>query len=139
MGKTSELFLDIREKIKEQVNAVIEGEVNPFEVGREISLTKKAIEDAKYQIDEVEKNEFDKYTKQELIEMKIQLSGGGYTWKFDHIPEWTELNKKLKEIEDRAKSAFRMAEKSQTLYDNETGAEIIPANGIGRKQSVIYK
>jgi hypothetical protein len=138
MGKTSEIFLEIREKIQAQVNLAVEGEINPFELGRGISIIKKEIDNAKYQIDEAEKAEFEKYSKQELLEMKISMTGGN-TWKFDHIPEWVELKNKLTEIEEKAKSAYRAYSKGDILVKNDTGEEIIPAKGIAKKQTIVYK
>ena len=138
MGKTSELFIEIREKIQQQVNLVVEGEINSFELGRELSIMKKELDNAKNQIDEFEKSEFEKYSKQELIEMKISMTGGNI-WKFDHIPEWVELKNKLTEIEEKAKSAYRAYSKGDILVKNDTGEEIIPAKGIAKKQTVVYK
>ena len=139
MGKTSKLFIEIRQKIQESANQVIEGEINPFELGRELSYTGNAIKSAKEKISDAEKEEFEKYSKEELKEMKIQKAGGGYTWKFDHIQEWKELENKLKDIEDKAKKAFYASIKNSTFFDNETGSEITPANGKPKKQSVSYK
>ena len=139
MGKTSELFIEIRQKIQESANKVLNGEINPFELGRELSYTKNAIQSAKEKITDEEKLEFEKYSKEELKDMKIQLSGGGNTWKFDHIPEWVELKNKLTEIEEKAKSAYRAYSKGDILVKNDTGEEIIPAKGIAKKQTVVYK
>jgi len=138
MGKTKELFMEMREKINREVDSVLNGETNAFELGRELSYTKNCIEDAKEKIAESERNEFDKYTKEELKFIGVQMAGGGYTYKFDHIPEWVELKDKLKAIEDKAKEAFRNALNNSTLFDNETGAEVTPADGIPRKQSISY-
>ena len=139
MGKTSELFIEIRQKIQESVNQVIEGEINPFELGRELTYTKIVLQKAKDQISDAEKEEFQKYSKEELKEMRIQLAGGGYTWKFDHIQEWKELKDKLTDIEEKAKNAFYASIKNSTFFDNETGSEITPADGKAKKQSVSYK
>ena len=140
MGKTSELFIEIRQQIQESANKVLNGEINPFELGRELSYTKNAIQSAKEKITDEEKLEFEKYSKEELKDMNIQLSGGGYTWKFDHIPEWIEAKNKLKDIEDKAKAAFNLAAKANIeSYNKNTGEEIIPAKGIHKKQSVSYR
>ena len=139
MAQTKRIFEEIRERINEQVNRVIEGELNPLELGRELSYTKNCIEAAKEEISADEKAELEKYTPDELKEMKVQLAGGGYTYKFDHIPEWVEKKSELSAIEEKAKSALKAIEKNSTFFDNETGSEVTPAVANPRKQNVSYK
>lgn len=139
MAYSKKLFEEIRQSIQEAADLVNEGEINAFEVGRELAYTKNCVEQAKEKITEAEKKEFAKYEKSELQAMKIQIAGGGMTWKFDHIPEWVAKKAELTEIEEKAKSAFNAALKNTSSFDNETGAEILPAVGTPKKQSVSYK
>lgn len=138
MGATANLFLEMREKINALVEQVQEGEINPFELGRELSYTKNCIEEAKEKISAQERDEFAKYQPEELKALKIKMSGGGYTYSFKHIPEWTKKNEELKEIEEKAKQAFLLSQKNTTVFDNGDGGEIIPADATPRKQSISY-
>lgn len=139
MGKTKELFMQIREQIDRETDKVLDGEINAFEVGRELSYTKNCIEGNKERIAQAERNEFEKYTKEELLAMKIRMAGGGYTWNFKHIPEWVKKNEELKAIEEAAKQAFKAKIDNKTVFSNDDGGEIIPAEATPRKQSISYQ
>jgi hypothetical protein len=144
--KTIELFDSINCQIKLQIDKVKEGEMNPFELGRHLKLLEKTIKDVyKPILDPYEKSEFDKYPKEQLQEMKISLSAGGYSYDFKHIPEWVEKKKELSAIEEKAKSAFLANESTKIEIDKFTGEVlndfegITPAIGKAKKQSVVYK
>jgi hypothetical protein len=139
MAFSKKLFEEIRQSIQEAADLVNEGEVNAFDVGRELAYTKNCVEQAKEKITDAEKKEFEKYLPYELKAKKIQLAGGGMTWDYKHIPEWVAKKAELTEIEERAKSAFNAALKNTSSFDNETGAEILPAVGTPKKQSVSYR
>jgi len=139
MGATAKLFLEMREQINALTNQVLEDELNPFELGRELSFTKNCIEGAKEKIAVKERDELAKYQPQELKEMKISLAGGGYTYSFKHIPEWVAKKTELEAIEEKAKTAYQLVLKGATVFDNGDGGEIAPAEATARKQSVSYK
>lgn len=139
MGATAKLFLEIREQINALTEQVFEGEINPLELGRELSYTKNCIEGAKEKIAPKERDELAKYQPQELKEMKISLAGGGYTYSYKHIPEWVTKKTELEAIEEKAKTACELAMKGATVFDNGDGGEIIPAEATPRKQSISYK
>ena len=139
MVTIKELFAAIRRQINEKKDECIEGLIKPFELYRELIYTKICIDQAKDELDEIVKNEFAKYAKEELKEMGISMSVGGNTYKYDHIPEWVEQKEKLTIIEDRAKAAFIQSQKNVTVFDNETGCMVVPTNATPRKQSIIIK
>ena len=138
MKKTKEIFEEIRMQIAANINSVQNEEINPFELGRELSILEKYVKSSREEISIFEKNEFNKYSKEELIEMKIKMSGGGYSYDYSHIKEWADKKKELSDIEDKAKTAFKQSLNNSTFFDNDTGEEIIPASGRGRKTSVSY-
>jgi len=144
MGKTKELFEDMRQTLESIKNQVIEGEISAFLSGREIRILESDVKQFKEDTADAEKVEFALYSKKELAEMKIQMSGGGYTYDYKHIPEWVEQKKKLTEIEEKAKVAFKLQVSSTIEVDKETG-EIIneidftPAKATAKKQSVSFK
>ena len=139
MAFSKKLFEEIRQSIQEAADLVNEGEVNAFDVGRELSYTKNCVEQAKEKIADAEKKEFEKYLPDELKAKKIQLAGGGMTWDFKHIKAWVDKKAELTEIEEKAKAAFNAALKNTSSFDNETGEEITPAIGTPKKQSVSYR
>jgi hypothetical protein len=145
MGKTKEIFMEFRQQLEQQVQAVRNGEINPFELGREIRYLRDDIDMARNLISNEEMNEFDKYTPDEIADMHIQKSAGGYVYKFDHIPEWVKKKNELKAIEEKAKTLFRLANDPEFNVNRETGEIIeqendpMTAKGELRKQSIVYK
>jgi len=139
MGQTKELFAEIRQQINTICEQVSEGEINPFEVGRELKYLDNCIKQNKEIIAEEEKEEFEKYTPDELKEMKICRAGGGYSYKYDHIPEWINKKAELIDIEKKALKALQAKISNASMFDEETGEEITPAKQTARKQSITYK
>lgn len=135
----SKTFNDLRRAIQDAADMVTEGEINAFLVGREISYTKNTLEQAKEKISNAEKAEYELYTAAELKLLKVQLAGGGYTYKYDHIPEWVMLNDQIKAVEENAKKAFQAALSNDVIANHETGEVITAAFGNPKKQSVSYR
>lgn len=138
MGATAQLFQEMREQINALSDQVLDGDINPFELGRELVFTKNCIEGAKEKISQCEKDEAAKYQPEELKNIKVKMAGGGYTYSFKHIPEWVKKNEELKEIEEKAKKAFQLATSNAVAFSQEDGGEIIPAEAAPRKQSITY-
>lgn len=131
-------FNELRRVIQEAADLVNEGEIEAFTIGRELSYVKKCIEQAKEKITDAEKAQYMKYSPAELKELKVQLAGGGYTYKYDHIPEWVKLNDQIKSVEEKAKRAFQMSLDNKMIASNE-GEVDIAAVGNPKKQSVSYR
>lgn len=69
---------------------------------------------------------------------KIEYRSGGYTYKYDHIPEYKNLKIELKRIESEAKMSLSALEKGNTMVNDD--GEIVPhAEKYGRKASLILK
>lgn len=140
-----EIFKTILLLLDDVNNKSISEEINIFDVGRFLKIISEKIKDIENNIDTIEKKEFEKYLPDELKNIGVAMSGGGYSYKFDHIDVWKKKNKELKDIEDQAKKKFQLINKQTIEIDKETGEviedniEIEAAIATPRKRSVSYK
>ena len=137
--KTKEIFMQTRQHLEKVANDIQEGNIDPIEIARELFYFKKDIEPIEKQIFESAFVETEKYNKDELLNIGVKYTGGGYTYSYDHIPEWNDLKNKMNEIEDRAKAAFLQSVKDTDAMMVTGGGEIvIPAIAKGRKQGISF-
>lgn len=69
---------------------------------------------------------------------KFELRKGGAMYDFSNIPEWNEHKSKLKEIEEKAKAAFKNQNKGLLTADE--NGEVVPLPVVKyRRDSLIAK
>lgn len=65
---------------------------------------------------------------------KITVKSGGGRWKFSHIPQWESAKETLKEIEEKAKSAYN--NKGFGMIVSDEGEVIEPAEFIAGSETI---
>ena len=133
-------FKDITNQIDSIINGAINGELNEIEVYARLSALEKHIKLRKETILESAINEFETYGENTLSLNGFEISrsqSGRYS--FDHIQEWVEKNKELKEIEKTAKQAYKMSLDNSTVFNESTGEIATPAHYQSSKTSLKIK
>lgn len=107
--------------IQKKVKDALDGKINPLDAYAELKLYAKELAD---QIKEVEPLALDEAQKQP--EKKFQYKGflfeyrqGTPRYSYKNIDDWVQKQAELKAIEDRAKSAFKNANKGLTTVDGD--------------------
>lgn len=103
------------------------------------------IKELKEVIDDIETSHQDEFTnaaqvynKQEYSGYYFEVRSGGGRYNYDHIPEIVQLNEKLKELQQKAQSSYRIALNNIHAI-SEDGELIPPARFIPSKDSIIIK
>lgn len=108
--------------------AVENGAVDPLLAYTKLHELEDAIKQAKEVVYESAINEADKYTEKTFTfhGYEVQKKSAAGRWDFKHIPAWNIVKEQLAEVEEKCKTAFKMAEKGDT-YVGEGGEEVTPA------------
>lgn len=97
--------MQVEEYFKDKTQDAIDGVSNPLDLYIELNNAKKYIEKCMESIKEdTLKEAFRHGNKFDYQGFKIELSDGRKMHKFDHLPNWLEASKQLKEIEETAKA-----------------------------------
>lgn len=126
--------------IQEAFREAIDGNADPIQVSAAI---RSVIDEATSMINELKplvEAELRKYPKQTTSAggYTVSYKSGGAMYKFDHIPEWAQLNERRKEIEERAKLAVNQHEKG-VLVATSDGEEIPMAIKTHKADSINYE
>lgn len=108
------------------VQDVDEGLEDPLKALAKIKQLKESVELAYKAIYAAAIDEAKKYPENTVEAHGFQFikKGGTTRYNYKEIPEWFELNAKLKEIEDKHKNAYTTWKKGGTAIDPETGEVI---------------
>jgi hypothetical protein len=113
--------------IAEAVQGVVDGTADPIEVYANLNDLAKFIDAAKAEIFDNVLNEAQKFESKtfQYKGFEVQVSEGRKMYDFKHIPQWSEAQHQLKEIEERAKAAALNVNKGFITATND-GEEVQP-------------
>jgi hypothetical protein len=133
-----EIFL---KHIEEQIESLKQGTTDALPIYAELKEVEKSLKSAIEQVYEFAIEEAENHgTKQfETKGFAFEVRNGRATYSFDHLPEWKESKDFIKEMEQKHKDAAKMADKGQTMVDDDTGEQITPAQVKYSKDVLIAK
>ncbi len=126
--------------IQQIYNDAVDGEIDALTAYIQLDAIEKEAKRFKEQIQEMAVSEADKYGAKtfQFNGYEIQRRAAAGRWKFDHISDWQGKQFELKEIEEKHKQAFKMAEKGDT-YITEGGEVVEPAQYTPGKETIALK
>lgn len=107
--------------ICKNVDRIESGDIDSIPFFLELRNVKKLIEDTLNQISENVLSDLSGQPK-EINGFKIEPQNGRAMYNFKHIPEWVDLQRQIKEVENRSKIAL-----SNMIIDENTGEVVAPA------------
>lgn len=107
MGRTKELFQEVREYLAEQTELLEDGQIEELDLYEEIYLFSKDILAFKAHFEGYAIDEANKYSKDELKEMGFEYRKGARVYDFDEVPQVVRLKAELKEAQDASKQALK--------------------------------
>lgn len=122
-----------KEQISTAVQAAVDAEVSCLEVYALIKDFEKDIEafisSAKEQVQILALEEAESYGEKTFVAhgYKFERRAGRSIYSYNHIPQWTKINDRLKQIESLSKAASQPAFFGKAVVDEETGEVILPA------------
>lgn len=138
MGATKKIFEEEREAelyaeqpsqndLYELRDAVLNEEANPLSVYIALKEMEKDLAAILKQVQPLALEEAKTYgeTTFDAFGAKITVKAGGGRWSYNHIPQWESAKETLKEIEEKAKSAYN--NKGFGMIVNDEGEVIEPA------------
>lgn len=135
-------LIDIcREALADVVTKTENGDINPLNTWAEINLLEKELKAVKSQIEETAKEEAELHPEKsfKLGNYAFEKRSGGYTYSYKGIPQWADLQGKMKEVEAQSKAAFNLFQKTGTRPITEDG-ELLPLPEVTpRKDSLVVK
>ena len=130
MGRTKELFMEMREYMANMENELTNGEIEAIEFARQMYDIKT---DAELIVEEAKQANLnnihsiladaDKYGKQGYQGL-LFTPQSKTTFDFKNISKWNTLKADMKDIEDKAKTAYKMSLQGQVLIDEQTGEQV---------------
>ena len=115
------------EIIQQLTFAVEEGNLSALDAYIQLHQIEKLAGEARKQIQAQAVTEAQREGKQfTRMGFEIQCRAGAGRWKFDHIPDWEAKKFELSQIEEKAKWAYKSAEKGITPIDDD-GVIVEPA------------
>ena len=115
------------EIIQQLTFAVEEGNLSALDAYIQLHQIEKLAGEARKQIQAQAVTEAQREGKQfTRMGFEVQCRAGAGRWKFDHIQEWEAKKFELSQLEEKAKWAFKRAEKGITPID-EDGVIVEPA------------
>ena len=115
------------EIIKQLTFAVEEGNLSALDAYIQLHQIEKLAGEARKQIQAQAVTEAQREGKQFThMGFEVQCRAAAGRWKFDHIPDWEAKKFELAQIEERAKWAYKSAEKGITPIDDD-GVIVEPA------------
>jgi len=126
--------------INEAFDAAMQGEADVISVAIAIRSVKDHAEDLLKRLTPTLESALEAYPKRvaEMQGWKVSAQQGAAEYKYDHIPEWADLKARMKEIEDKAKTASQLADKGM-VTGTADGEEIIPAIKTYKKDSIKFE
>ena len=124
--------------IKDIYELVKEGEIDPLKAIIVLKEIEKKAKEYKSKIDDIALEEITKYGRggTEIDGYNISSRSAAGRWDFKHITEIQNLEKQLKELKEKHKSAYnQMTRNLTTLGDG--GEVIIPANYKHGKEIIV--
>ncbi len=117
--------------------AVENGAIDPLLAYTKIHELEESLKAAKEVVYDAAINEADKYTEKTFVfhGYEIQKKSAAGRWDFKHIPAWNKAKEVVSEVEEKCKTAFKMAEKGDT-YVSEDGEAIEPAHYTNGKSII---
>lgn len=108
------------EQILKLTFAVEEGNLSALDAYIQLHQIEKLAGEARKQIQAQAVTEAQREGKQfTRMGFEVQCRAGAGRWKFDHISDWEAKKFELSQIEDKAKWAFKSAEKGITPIDED--------------------
>lgn len=105
-------------EIMELTHYAVSGETDPLKAYIELKKIGKNLSVALETLQPLALEEAHKYGKSfEFHGAKVECKSAAGKWDFTEIPEWVKINNLKKEIEDKAKQAFKLSEKGDLLID----------------------
>jgi len=122
---------------KNAVQEVIDGNINPLEVYAKLKKEIKELTEclsliSDYAVEEALKMDSKTF---ELKGYKFEVRNGSARYSFKNIPEWSEKQKELKEIESIAKIAYSSYQKGVTTLSQD--AEIVALPEVTYSKDVV--
>ncbi len=127
----------IKTIIENMIEDVQEGELNPLEAYARLKeaeqLIKKALLDTfDLALDETDKHGAKSFTAHGF---KFEKRNGKRTYHFDHIPDYVEANKFMKEVKQKYTDAYNQSQKGNTLIDD--NGEVLPMAKVTHSKDTI--
>ena len=119
---------------EEKIKLVKDGLADAIPLARELKAEISKLNGFFSEIEDDLRRELEALSPQDLEQRKIKYTFSGYTYNYEHIPEWVQLKAKLKELEEVHKSAI-----NNLVVDEETGEIIQPAKAYAKKKSITFK
>jgi hypothetical protein len=108
------------EIIQQLTFAVEEGNMSALDAYIQLHQIEKLAGEARKQIQAQAVTEAQREGKQfTRMGFEVQCRAGAGRWKFDHISEWEAKKFELSQVEEKAKWAFKSAEKGITPIDDD--------------------
>lgn len=124
--------------ISQLVQDVIDGNENALKAYGLLKDLSKQVSEALKEVEGAAIDEAQKFGEKTFNSMdwKFELRDGARRYNFKNIPQWVEMNKKMKDAEKLYKSASSAFEKGQNIIDE--NGEVVPAAEVTySKQSLI--
>lgn len=132
------------QQVEDVISSIESGEASAINC-HEVYFFFKKCEELNETFKNIVRKNLEKYSPEELKDLKIEKKAGRTIWSFSHIPEFVEAKKRLKSIEDTAKiAASSNYSETTTVIDEETGEiierpSVIPAHRTYSHDIYIYK
>lgn len=114
------------------------GQAMPIDLMIALKEIKELIDDIETQHQDDFKKQAEIYNKQEYMGYSIEVRSGGGRYNYDHIQEIVELNERIKELQSKAQSSYKIALNGINAVSDD-GELITPAKFIPSKDSIIIK
>lgn len=133
--------MNLDQSIAEDLERIEEGYRDALPVIVKWRKMQRILEEAIEQIKEKAMDELSNYPKStaEIDGAKLEVRATAGRWNFKEIGEWSELEKKRKEIEEQAKEAYKLKMKGIEAFDNETGELLEAADYTAGKDTIFIK
>ena len=138
MGKTKELFMEMREQLAEIAEEAENGYISEMEVYAELSSLEKEVKKVREQVLDVAIIEFERYGEKTVLLDNFQISktaSGRHTYL--NNADWAKKTAEIKEIQRKMQLAYKSPEK--VFIDPATGEIFEPSEYRANKESLSIK
>lgn len=129
---------NIKSELKQMSSDVWSGQAVPVDLMIALKEIKEVIDDIETFHQDVFRKQAEMYNKQEYSGYLFEVRTGGGRYNYDHIPEIVSLTERLKELQQKAQSSYKVSMSGMNTVSDD-GELIAPAKFVPSKDSIIIK
>lgn len=124
--------------LRDMQKDVVLGYSESLELYIALKQVEDTIEQIKSDLNEDFLNQANKFNGQAYGGYTVEVRTGGGRYEYDHIPEYVELSTRLKNIQEIAKTSYRLSMSNNGMI-SEDGELMVSAKFVPYKDSIVLK